>query len=368
MFEEPNAVAADQQLLKCQNCGANTKFEPGKSVMKCEACGTENNIEVKDESIVELNFEEYISKAVKKEDQQEVTLITCESCGASTRFNPNVVADHCGFCSSPLSVKNGTSCDVLRPASLLPFKVDQNKGFEEFKKWVHGRWFAPGDLKKYASQPERLSGMYIPYWTYDAETKSFYTGQRGINRTETYTTTDSNGKTVTRTRTVTDWYFTSGRVSRDFDDVLIIASNSLPLKYAEALDPWDLENLLPFDEKFLSGFIAESYQVDLKKGFDNAKGVMDKVIRTDVKKDIGGDKQIISTLSTSHNNVTFKHILLPIWISAFRYNGKVYRFMINGRTGEVQGERPYSFWKIFFLVFSIIAVIATIIILIMMNK
>lgn len=367
MFEEPNAVAANQQLLKCSNCGANTKFEPGKSVMKCEACGTENEIAIKDDDIVELDFNAFISKEVKKEDKQEVTLITCDSCGASTRFNPNVIADHCGFCSSPLSVKNGSTSDVLRPASLLPFSVDQHKGFDEFKKWVHGRWFAPNDLKKYATQPERLSGMYIPYWTYDADTKSFYTGQRGVNRTETYTTT-INGKTTTQTRTVTDWYYASGTVYKDFDDVLIIASKSLPIKYAEALDPWDLENLLPFDEKFLSGFIAESYQLDLKGGFDNAKKIMDTKIRVDVKKNIGGDKQVITTLNTSHNNVTFKHILLPIWISAFRYNGKVYRFMINGRTGEVQGERPYSFWKIFLLVVGILAVIATIVILIMMNK
>lgn len=367
MFEEANTTAADQQVIKCQNCGANMKFAPGKSAMKCEACGTENEIITKDESIVELNFHEYLKKAVPKEDHQEVTLITCDSCGASTRFDPNVVSSECGFCTSPLTVKNASKSDVLRPKSLLPFGIDQQKGFDEFKKWISGRWFAPNDLKRYASQPQKLSGMYLPYWTYDADTKSFYTGQRGIRRTETYTTFE-NGKTVTKTRTVTDWYFTSGKVSENFDDVLVVASHSLPRNYVDALEPWDLKSLVPFDEKFLSGFKAESYQLDLEGGFNESKKIMDTKIRVKVKRDIGGDEQRILTLSTQHSNVTFKHILLPIWLSAFKYNDKVYRFMINGRTGEVQGERPYSFWKIFFFVLLILGLIAGIILLIIMMQ
>lgn len=368
MHEEPNAEAADQQLLKCSNCGANMKFAPGKSAIKCDACGTENEIAKSDESIVELNFNEYIKQAVKKEDTQQVTLITCQSCGASTRFDPNIVAAECGFCTTPLSVKNTSSSDVMRPKSLLPFGIDQNKGFDEFKKWINGRWFAPGDLKRYAAQPEKLLGMYLPYWTYDADTKSFYIGQKGIRRTESYTTYE-NGKSVTRTRTVTDWYYASGTVFENFDDILIVASKSLPKKYMDALEPWDLNNLVPFDEKYLSGFKAESYQVDLKTGFDESKKIMDVKIRVKVKKDIGGDDQRITSVNTQHNNVTFKHILLPVWLSAFKYNDKVYRFMINGRTGEVQGERPYSFWKIFFFVVMCLAVVGGIVIGVMMaNK
>jgi transcription elongation factor Elf1 len=367
MHEEPNTTASDQQLLKCSNCGANMKFAPGKLAMKCDACGTENTIQTKDENIVELDFHEYIKKAVPKEDHQEITLITCDSCGASTRFDPNVVSAECGFCTSPLTVKNASKCDVLRPKSLLPFGIDQNKGFDEFKKWINGRWFAPNDLKRYATRPEKLSGMYLPYWTYDADTKSFYTGQRGIRRTETYTTYE-NGKTVTKTRTVTDWYFASGTVNENFDDVLVVASKSLPKKYVDALEPWDLKNLVPFDEQFLSGFKAESYQLDLEGGFSESKKIMDVKIRVKVKKDIGGDDQRITTLSTQHNNVTFKHILLPVWLSAFKYNDKVYRFMINGRTGEVQGERPYSFWKIFFFVLLCLGVVAGIVIAIIIAQ
>lgn len=212
----------------------------------------------------------------------------------------------------------------------------------------------PSDLKRYANNPDKLNGMYMPYWTYDSNTSSSYTGQRGINRTQTYTAYE-NGKSVTRTRTVTDWYPCAGHVSNNFDDVLVLASRSLPEKYADALEPWDLKELTDYNSKFLAGFRSEVYQVDMKDGFGKAKGKMEVVIRQSVNRDIGGDHQRIISLNTAYNDITFKHILLPVWISAFRYGDKTYRFMINGRTGEVQGERPWSWIKITLLVVSIIA-------------
>jgi len=220
-------------------------------------------------------------------------------------------------------------------------------------------WFAPNDLKKYADTTDKLNGMYIPYWTYDSETESSYSGERGTN----YTTTESytafeNGKSVTRTRTVTriSWTYVSGTVNNSFDDILVLASNSLPEKYTNALEPWDVENLTAYSDKFLSGFRTESYQVDVKSGFEKSKVIMEAGIRNSICSDIGGDHQRIGSVNTTYNNITFKHILLPVWLSAYRYHEKVFRFMINGRTGEVQGERPYSTIKIVLAVLAVIAI------------
>ena len=141
-----------------------------------------------------------------------------------------------------------------------------------------------------------------------------------------------------------------------FDDVLVCASHSLPEKIARDLEPWDLHELTAFDDRFLSGFVTESYQIDLRNGFDTAKNVMAPQIRTTVCQHIGGDVQQVTSISSEYNSVTFKHILLPLWISAYRYNDKVYRFMINARTGEVQGERPYSAIKIILFSLTIIAI------------
>ncbi|HRD39462.1 MAG TPA: hypothetical protein PLC65_12580, partial [Bacteroidia bacterium] len=141
-----------------------------------------------------------------------------------------------------------------------------------------------------------------------------------------------------------------------FDDVLIVASHSLPEKMAHDLEPWDLHELKAFNDKYLSGFVSESYQVNLKDGFEKAKDRMDGTIRSSVRSDIGGDEQQILSLNNQYNDIKFKHILLPVWLSAYRYNDKVYRFMINARTGEVQGERPWSTAKILLLVLGIVAV------------
>jgi hypothetical protein len=146
------------------------------------------------------------------------------------------------------------------------------------------------------------------------------------------------------------WTPVSGQVSRFFDDVLIGASKSLPRKILDALQPWDLEQLIPYDEHYLSGFRSEYYQVELNEGFDYAKQVMDSLIYRDIAFDIGGDHQRIHQARTHHGGTTYKHCLLPVWSAAFRYKDKPYRFVINGRTGQVQGERPYSGWKISFAV------------------
>jgi hypothetical protein len=120
----------------------------------------------------------------------------------------------------------------------------------------------------------------------------------------------------------------------------------LPRAVTERLEPWDLANLTPYQEEYLSGFKSEMYQVQLDQGFERAREIMADTIRRDIKRDIGGDHQRIRAADTRYGDIHFKHILLPVWMSAFRFRDKTFRFVINGRTGEVQGERPYSPWKI----------------------
>lgn len=364
MEEEVKLSTTNQAEVTCKNCAAKLTFAPGTTSLKCEYCGAENEIEVKNDAVQEIDFEAFISEKYASVQKQEISTVRCEGCGAQTTFDPNVVSELCPFCGSVLVVKDPTSQSIVKPGSLLPFKIDTNKAFGQFKTWLNKLWFAPSDLKKFATQQEKLKGMYIPYWTYDSKTYSRYTGERGddYQATETYTTTE-NGKSVTKTRTVTKtrWRSVSGSVNNTFDDVLVLASKSLPKTHTEKLEPWDLKELINYDEKFLSGFRTETYQVDMKDGFTEAKTKMEPVIRNTVNRDIGGDHQRISTLSTTYNDISFKHILLPVWISAYRYNDKIYRFLVNGRTGEVQGERPWSWIKITLAILAGLAIIGGVI-------
>lgn len=360
-FTEPTTDISNQ--LDCKDCGALLKYAPGTESLECGYCGSKNEIKATPvgTAVEETDFEEFISKQVATTEQQEITTVKCSNCGASTTLKPNITSDNCPFCATSLVVNSGTTSSIVKPKYLLPFRVDQKKAMEHFRNWINSLWWAPNDLKKYAHTMDRLNGMYIPYWTYDSDTSSSYTGERGdyYYETETYYAQE-NGKSVLKTRQVrkTHWTYTSGNVYKDFDDVLVLASHSLPDSYTAKLEPWDLESLTGFDEKFLSGFRTERYQVDVKEGFDKARVIMGDKIEQLVRMDIGGDEQRVHNISTKHDNITFKHILLPIWLSAYRYNEKVYRFMINGRTGEVQGERPYSWIKITLAVLFVIALIA----------
>ncbi|HRG75498.1 MAG TPA: hypothetical protein PLX69_13140, partial [Leptospiraceae bacterium] len=144
----------------------------------------------------------------------------------------------------------------------------------------------------------------------------------------------------------TRWYPASGSVSASFDDVLVCASKSLPHEMIDELEPWDLHELKPYDARYLSGFVTERYKIGLEEGFSISKGKMDGPIREKIRRDIGGDEQQISSVNTTYSEVKFKHLLLPLWISSYRYNEKIYRFIINARTGEVTGDRPWSWIKI----------------------
>ena len=345
---DAGATASGSDTIACSGCGAPLAFAPGTTHLACLHCGTENEIAVTiPETIVETDYRRFLEQTQAGSGGGETALytVTCASCGASTTLKPNVASDACPFCGTPLVAADAHTRSIIAPRYLLPFAVDLRQALAAFRTWIAKRWFAPNDLKRYGQSAEKLAGLYIPYWTYDSATSSSYAGRRGTNHTQTYTAVE-NGRRVTRTRTVIHWTSVSGRVSQLFDDVLVIASSSLPEKYAAKLEPWDLGNLVDYNESFLAGFRTETYRIDLAEGFEKAKVIMDKTIRDAIKRDIGGDHQQITSVNTSFDNITFKHILLPIWLSAYRYNGKVYRFMVNGRTGEVQGERPWSIAKI----------------------
>lgn len=358
-----------QQEFPCSQCGAHLTFAPGTTALTCPHCGTQNAIAADDAPVEESDYAAAVAELAAGEELQETLAVKCSRCAAESTLPPNVTADKCPFCGGPI-VAEAASRKLIRPRYLLPFYITREQARAAFRDWINSLWFAPSALRRLA-EAEGMSGVYMPAWTFNSDTTSRYTGERGDDYwvTVTYTATE-NGKSVTRTRQErrTRWSYVSGRVSRSFIDLLIRASNSLPEKYFDALQPWDLKNLVPYQDEYLAGFVSESYQIDLPSGFEHAKEDMAGPIRQTICADIGGDHQRISSVQTWYFNITFKHLLLPLWLSAYLYNQKNYRFMVNARTGEVQGERPYSFWKIALTVLAAAAAIATTVLLVNMNR
>ena len=349
-FQTPNVAV--EHRFPCDQCGADFRFAPGEGKLICDHCGNDAVIEGDGtqhlQAIAELDFSAALDARLPDAEIVETRVVQCPNCAAKFEFDAEVHAAECPFCATPVVTDTGPLRQI-KPKALLPFAMDERAARTALGDWLGGLWFAPGGVKQYARKGRKLQGIYVPYWTYDADTKSRYSGQHGTVYYETKTVT-RDGKRVQQQVQKIRWRSVSGRVARFFDDVLVLASKSLPKRFTDALGPWDLSELEPYRPEYLAGFRAEGYTVELADGYQEARHYMDRVIERDVKFDIGGDRQRISNIDTAISDVTFKHILLPVWLAAYKYRGKTFRFVVNGRTGRVQGQRPYSVWKIAFAV------------------
>ncbi|HEY4003243.1 MAG TPA: primosomal protein N' (replication factor Y) - superfamily II helicase [Candidatus Xenobia bacterium] len=354
-------TAGKAHRFKCPGCGGDQAFEPRDGFLTCQYCGRKESIPTTPEEVQRHSFADYLKEhtstsALPASAQQ----VKCESCGATVNFTPPQVAGECAFCGSKIVTQSQSPDPLVAPEAVLPFKVVQADAAASVRAWLSSRWFAPNSLTKFAQQ-DALQGVYLPFWSYDAYTVSMYQGQRGEHYFETEAYQDENGNSQTRQVQKTRWWPVSGQVQRWFDDLLIAGTQSLPDNRLQGLEPWDLAALQPYQPDFLTGYKAQRYQVGVEPCFDKAKHRMDGPIRQDVQQAIGGDEQQVGDIWTAYSSVTFRHLLLPLWIGAYRYDGKVYQLMVNARTGQVQGDRPYSIWKIAALVLVILAIIAAIV-------
>ena len=361
MTEQSNSPErTGPSTFPCTGCGGDLLFKPGAAKMECPYCGAEVDCPAPTGEVLEHDFESQLASLESGATTTVVAEVNCEACGAHNQLEANQTSGECAFCGTPF-VQQPQTANVLCPQAVLPFAVTREEGLGHFREWINGLWFAPNKLKQFARDISKLKGLYIPHWTYDSNTTTDYMGQRGEHYYETEHYTDSEGNDQTRQVQHTRWYPAAGRVWVSFDDILIPASDTLPRKYVDELEPWDLPNLTPYADEYLSGFQSESYTTDLRGGFNLAKDKMAPEIDSKIRWDIGGDAQRILSKTTYYSDITFKYILLPVWISAYRFKDRNFQFLVNARTGEVQGERPYSWIKITLLVLFIIALIATIV-------
>ena len=343
----------------CGGCGASVEYAAGTEVLRCPYCGHEQALVATGRQVRE---HAYVDLPAKPVATLSAHVLVCQKCGARTESD--ALSERCQFCGAALVADTG-AVDQIAPEAVLPFQIDRTAVRAALRKWVSSRWFAPSRLKK-VTEAETLRGTYLPHWTYDARTTSDYTGERGdyYYVTETYTET-VNGQTQTRTRQVrkTRWHNASGQVRRDFDDVLVPATHHVSAEQLDKLTPWPLQQVEPFQPDYLAGFQTLRYDVEPSDGLTEAKSRMAPVIRDDCRHDIGGDEQRVHSVDTRYADITFKLVLLPVWLLGYLYAGRLFQVFVNARTGEVIGQRPYSVPKIVAAVLAALIVIVGIILL-----
>lgn len=366
--EAAEATARAQEFL-CHACGARMEYDATKGCMACAFCGATRAVGEGDveRTIVEYDLEHGFAASAKRGYGVAVRRVSCKQCGAVVSYGANETSRGCDFCGSPHVVEQEDSQKPIQPESVVPFRIDDKAARAKFSSWLGGLWLRPSDLKKLAAVSE-MKGMYVPYWTFDANVHSDWTAYAGYYYyvTETYTTRDDKGRMVTRQRQVqrVRWEPAWGSRNDDYDDVLVCASKGLPLPMTQKLEPFDTLALKPYDPSYLAGWRAEEYSVDLNGGWRTAVARMEQSQRERCSADVPGDTQRDLHVVSRFSGEKFKHVLLPIWISVYRYRDKPYQFLVNGQTGEVTGHAPWSAFKIALLC----VVIAVIVVLIALSK
>lgn len=357
----PAPPTAPLGQYSCEGCGARLHYSPGTRSLRCPYCGRVQDVPALEVSVEESSYEQWLARAGHEVLEPGVQVLVCTSCNAHTESDR--LATRCPFCGSPLVADvNADPERVVRPAGVVPFIVGKRQADDAFRAWVRSRRFAPGALRK-VSTTEAMQGTYLPFWTFDAETETDYSGMRG----EHYWTTETvmvnvNGRMERQTQQVrkTRWWPASGHVGRSFDDVVVPATTHLESARLARLEPFHVSTAVPYQAQYLAGHQALRHDVDPPAGLDTAKRVMAQQIEYDCREDIGGDEQQVTSMRTGYADVMFKLVLVPLWLAAYVYAGRTYQVAVNAHSGHVVGDRPWSAWKIALAVIAaiVLAVVA----------
>lgn len=333
----------------CTQCGNQMTFDPARGKLYCDYCKSEKEIDSAETEAAEYLYfpkdEHFEAPQWENEPGQR---LVCPSCGAETVMGAAAMTATCPFCSSHYVTAAPTGNTVISPETMIPFRISEASARQSFTDWVKKQWLAPRCFKKEAKRPE-MRGVYIPYWTFDAALTTEYHGFGGVRRVEHYTVR-VNGKTQTRTRTRTDWYPVGGDMHMDFDNIPCPATKKVDRALLDKLGGYSLKILNVYNPAYLAGFYAERYSIGLSEGFDMVRQTMERRMTAHIESTLGYDTYRGMQYRHHYEEVKFKHILLPLWLAAYTFRGKVYQFMVNGETGRAAGKAPLSAAKIALLV------------------
>lgn len=346
-----SALTEDITNKKCPNCGATITFDPASGKMHCNYCGYSCELPKAEDGndICEMDFESALHTESFEWGQQKKS-VQCKQCGAVTIYDALETAALCPFCGST-SVMT-TPNNSLAPNAACPFSITKETAGEKFTRWLKRKWFTPRKAKKNA-EPEAFQGVYLPYWTYDAQTTSSFTARAGYDKK----VRDSDGNT----KTETEWHRVEGVYQKFFDDVTVMASKRQENSGVKACEPFDFSKMVPYSPQVVAGFVAERYSIGLKDGWKTAQASIQSNLRSSiadyVRSHWRANKADSVRFSTLYSNITYKYLLVPVWISSFKYKDKIYQFAVNGQTGKVGGKAPVSAFRVILAILIVIGII-----------
>ncbi|MFN0122192.1 MAG: zinc ribbon domain-containing protein [Blastocatellia bacterium] len=351
--------AVAKQKYACPACGAEAHWNPAKQALICNYCGTTSPAKI--ETTGEI-VEHDLGAALRgipdsrRGWQTQKISVKCQSCHAISVFDPARVAQRCDFCGSAQLVQYEDVKDVFRPESMLPAKVSETQVREMIRRWYGSHWFAPNKLNDRA-MTDQLHGIYLPYWTFDAQVHASWTAESGYHYYETEHYTDAQGQRQSRQVQHTRWEYSSGSLNHFFDDELVPASIGVDPQKLRAVEPFPTNELAPYDPGYVAGWVVERYQIDLVAAAQRSRDIMEAKTHSMCAGQVPGDTHRNLNVSSNYTNQTFKHILTPVWLLRYSYGARKFQVVINGYTGAIAGDYPKSWVKIMLTILAVLIVI-----------
>ena len=330
------------RTFKCRHCGGVISYDASEKQLTCPYCGSTQQVEAEavGRSAAEFEFTLETIKDAKRGWGRTRREVVCESCGSVVSVEPESLTDTCAFCGSNRVLARDITGDILRPTSLIPFEIDKNKCQARVRDWLGRGWMHPAELREVRALRD-LAGVYLPYWTFDARIRANWKAEVGTKRTKRYFE-DGEWKT----RTVIDWNWRSGRVHLPINDHLVPGTGRISQIILDKVKPFDLQGLVEYDPGYLAGWQAKTYDIPLQQAWEIAKKEMRDRAKDACYSDTGSSHVRHMRMTADFADEQWRYILLPIYLLSYRYGQRTFQVMVNGQTGNVAGQKPVAWPKV----------------------
>lgn len=340
----------EQEILeyKCPQCGAVTAYSIGQAGLACAHCGYQQKIQA---DVVGKQAEQFefsldnlaVAAHGWGEDRND---LRCLSCGAEITVPADSMATTCAFCGSNKVVQASANKDQLRPKFLVPFKIAPKKCQQIAREWLGSSWMVPKELKNFAAM-DSFTAIYLPYWTFHAITNASWKAEVGHRVSERYY--DASSKSW-KTRTKIVWRWESGNAGLDINDLLVAGTERVSAHHLENVDQYNLSEMVTYAPVFLAGLQAKGYDRPLESAWELAREVMREKTKDACMRQASTSMVRNFSMKLDFSDESWRYLLLPVYLAAYQFNGKTYHAIVNGQTGDISGQRPVDWKKIWLVI------------------
>ncbi len=353
---QPETTKSDRaKSFACPNCGANITYDVSAGGVACEYCGHIAPVKSVHVGRNAEDFEftlETLSQSNRGWGTQR-QILHCDSCGSDLSISESTLTTTCLFCASN-KVNVITSLEeTLRPRFLIPFTVTRDQTQKIASQWLGKGWYHPDELARNAIL-RKFVGIYLPFWTFDTQVDARWRAQVGYEKTERHYNAREK-RWVTRTRI--DWRWENGKTHLNIDDFLVSGSHQRHISQLilKRLYPYDMNGLKTYQPDYLAGWQAQAYEVTLTDAWASAKKAIREKAKTACHRDIPTHHVRNFSMSADFRDESWRYILLPVYLAAYKYDNQVYQVMLNGQTGAIAGQKPIAWWKIWLAIAAMLA-------------